>query len=240
MTPSKHEPAREYGSADYPTSGRLWTQNYTQYAHTSETVHTGTENNIASRRLILSDFKSALIAIERAYRRQAQRSRDNRYLISAILPTVSPQTATPKLRDILMDTRARRSGTECSGRRSGESVLQPTTQPGHRRRILYGHLRRYNNNTGLTHRGHTRPMVVPGSQTNRTPLDNPMNTSNTSPKNQPDDTHSEKKTTDRPQSTDPVASDPDSNYSQPHGPHRKDSHNRATTHKPPTHRRFIS
>ncbi len=44
-----------------------------------------TENNTACRCLILSDCKSALIAIERAYRRQAQRSGNNRYLISAIL-----------------------------------------------------------------------------------------------------------------------------------------------------------
>ena len=58
---------------------------YAIYAYLRNCADTATENNTACRCLILSDCKSALIAIERAYRRPAQRSGDKRYLISAIL-----------------------------------------------------------------------------------------------------------------------------------------------------------
>ena len=58
---------------------------YAIYAYLRNCADTATENNTACRCLVLSDCKSALIAIERAYRRQAQRSGDNRNLISAIL-----------------------------------------------------------------------------------------------------------------------------------------------------------
>ena len=72
-----------------------------------------------------------------------------------------------------------------------QDVSQPTTHPEHRRCIPNGHLQRYNDDTRLTHRGHTRPMAVQGShvmgsQAHGTPLDNPRNTpSNTSPEPQP-------------------------------------------------------
>ena len=58
---------------------------YAIYAYLRNCADTATENNTACRCLVLSDCKSALIAIERAYRQQAQRSGDNRNLISAIL-----------------------------------------------------------------------------------------------------------------------------------------------------------